>query len=118
GNLEGAPLTAASFSKFIGPYGEYVVTLGIIFFAFSTIVGWSYYGEKCFAYLINDKAIPYYRIAFVLAIMYAAVEQLDIVWRIGASSSSLIAMPHMIRLRAPARVIAYRTTRSITLSRA
>lgn len=117
GNLEGAPLTAASFSKYIGPYGEYVVTLGIIFFAFSTIVGWSYYGEKCFAYLINDKAIPYYRIAWVLAIMYGAVEQLDIVWDIADTMNALMAFPNLIGLLGLSGVIAYETKRFVKVSK-
>lgn len=111
GGLEGASLTAASFSKFIGPYGEYVVTIGIIFFAFSTIVGWSYYGEKCFAYLVNDKAVPYYRIAFVLAIFWGAVAQLDTVFSIADTMNALMAAPNLIGLIGLSGVVVYETKR-------
>lgn len=115
--LEGVNLTTASFTQFIGPAGEYIVTLGIIFFAFSTIVGWSYYGEKCFSYLINDKAIPYYRIAFVLIVFYGATEKLDIVWSIADTMNALMAAPNLIGLLGLSGVVAYETKRFMKVAK-
>lgn len=115
--LEGVNLTSASFSQFIGPAGGYVVTLGIIFFAFSTIVGWSYYGEKCFSYLINDKAVPYYRIAFVLVVIYGAIEKLDVVWSIADTMNALMAAPNLIGLLGLSGVVAYETKRFMKVAK-
>lgn len=115
--LEGAPLTAAAFAKFIGPAGEYVVTFGIIFFAFSTIIGWSYYGEKCFAYLFNDKSVPIYRFIFVAAIVYGAVEKLDIVWDIADTMNALMAAPNLIGLLGLSGVVVYETKRFMKVAK-
>ena len=81
GQLDGADLTTASFGVFLGDIGSYIVTIGLIFFAFSTIVGWSYYGEKCFGYLTGQRGLGFYKIAFVLFVFVGAVAQLDTVWK-------------------------------------
>ncbi|MGY0692553.1 alanine/glycine:cation symporter family protein [Virgibacillus sp. FSP13] len=115
--LEGGDLTAASFTAFLGDTGGYIVTIGIVLFAFSTLVGWSYYGEKCFAYLFNDKAIPYYRVVFVLAVMYGAVEKLDVVWGIADIMNALMAFPNLIGLLGLSGVVVYETKKFLKVAK-
>ncbi|WP_112179920.1 MULTISPECIES: sodium:alanine symporter family protein [Paraliobacillus] len=96
--LEGGDLTSASFEAFLGSAGGYIVTIGIIFFAFSTLVGWSYYGEKCFSYLFNDNAITYYRIAFIVFVFVGSIASLDVVFGIADIMNGLMAFPNLIGL--------------------
>lgn len=96
--LEGGDLTSASFEAFLGSAGGYIVTIGIIFFAFSTLVGWSYYGEKCFSYLFNDNAITYYRIAFICFVFVGSIASLDVVFGIADIMNGLMAFPNLIGL--------------------
>ncbi|WP_099157618.1 alanine/glycine:cation symporter family protein [Virgibacillus ndiopensis] len=117
GGLEGGDLTAASFAFFLGDTGGYIVTIGIVLFAFSTLVGWSYYGEKCFAYLFNDKAVPYYRIAFVLIVMYGAIEKLGIVWGIADIMNALMAVPNLIGILGLSGVVVYETKKFLKVAK-
>ncbi|WP_042225028.1 alanine/glycine:cation symporter family protein [Oceanobacillus manasiensis] len=117
GGLEGGDLTTASFSAFLGSTGGYIVTIGIVLFAFSTLVGWSYYGEKCFAYLFSDKAIPYYRIVFVAAVMYGAMEELSVVFGISDIMNALMAAPNLIGLIGLSGVVVYETKRFLKVAK-
>lgn len=117
GGMEGAELTSASFSVFLGDAGTYIVTLGTIFFAFSTIVGWSYYGEKCFSYLFNDKAIPYYRLVFILFVFVGAVAALDVVWGVADIMNGLMAFPNLIGLLGLSGVVAAETRRFLKVAK-
>ncbi|GAA5417605.1 amino-acid carrier protein AlsT [Paraliobacillus ryukyuensis] len=96
--LDGGELTSASFESFLGTPGNYIVTIGIILFAFSTLVGWSYYGEKCFSYLFQDKAITFYRIVFIAFVFVGAIASLDIVFGIADIMNGLMAFPNLIGL--------------------
>lgn len=117
GGLNGAELTSASFAFFLGDVGSYIVTIGTIFFAFSTIVGWSYYGEKCFSYLFKDKLIPYYRALFVLLIFYGAVETLDVIWGIADIMNGLMAFPNLIGLLGLSGVVVAETNRFLKVAK-
>ena len=66
GGLTGAILTSASFQNSIGG-GQYIVTIALVVFAFTTILGWSYYGERCWQYLFSEKSVIIYRALWVLA---------------------------------------------------
>ncbi|MBM7855386.1 AGCS family alanine or glycine:cation symporter [Desulfohalotomaculum tongense] len=97
--LEGATLTAASFNGLLpGGIGAYIVTIGLIFFAYSTVLGWSYYGEKCFQYIFGTKGIVFYRLAFVLTAFWGAVQTLDTVWFIADTLNGCMAVPNLIGL--------------------
>ncbi|MTI81953.1 MAG: sodium:alanine symporter family protein [Firmicutes bacterium] len=97
--LEGAPLTAASFGGLLpGEIGSYLVTIGLIFFAYSTVLGWSYYGEKCFQYMFGSKGIILYRWAFVLVAFWGATQSLDTVWFIADTLNGAMAVPNLIGL--------------------
>jgi AGCS family alanine or glycine:cation symporter len=109
--LEGATLTAASFGALLpgSKFGAYLVSIGLIFFAYSTVLGWSYYGEKCFQYLLGSKGIVWYRWAFVLVAFWGATAQLDIVWGIADVFNGAMAIPNLICLLLLSNVIVAET---------
>lgn len=109
GDATGAELTTLSFEKFLGPAGAIVVAIGLLFFASSTILGWAYYGEKCFYYLFNKKAVIYYRLLFVAAVFVGAVSKLSIVWGIADIMNGLMAIPNLIGLLGLSGVVVLET---------
>lgn len=110
--LEGAPLTSAAFGQFLGGAGPYVVALGLIFFASSTIIGWSYYGEKCFQYLFkNPSLLIVYRILFVASVFLGATASLSVVWTFSDVMNGLMAVPNLIGLLGLSGVIIFETKR-------
>ncbi len=117
GGLEGADLTSESFEVFLGDIGAYVVTLGLIFFAFSTIVGWSYYGEKCFGYLTGGRGINAYKAVFVLFVLVGSVAQLDTVWKFADVMNGLMAFPNLIGLLLLSGVVAAETNKFLKVAK-
>ncbi|KIC71808.1 Sodium/alanine symporter AgcS [Candidatus Protochlamydia amoebophila] len=102
--LNGASMTVAAFNSiFIG--GGYIVTIGLVLFAFTTLLGWAYYGEKCVEYLFGIKSVPIYRVLFTLMIIPGAVLELDIVWKISDVFNGLMAFPNLIGLCALSSVV-------------
>jgi AGCS family alanine or glycine:cation symporter len=96
-HTQGGALTKAAFSKI--PYvGNMILSVGIVTFAFSTILGWSYYGEKAVEYLGGKKLIFYYRIAWIAAVFAGAVLNLSLVWGIADSMNALMALPNLFAL--------------------
>jgi AGCS family alanine or glycine:cation symporter len=96
-HTQGGALTKAAFSKI--PYvGNTILSVGIVTFAFSTILGWSYYGEKAVEYLGGKKLIFYYRIAWIAAVFAGAVLNLSLVWGIADSMNALMALPNLFAL--------------------
>ncbi len=96
---EGGALTIMAFSAGIpGGWGEWIVTLGIMTFAFSTILGWCYYGEKCFEYIVGEKYIFLYRYAWIAFVFIGAVVKLDLVWNFSDVMNALMAIPNLIGL--------------------
>jgi AGCS family alanine or glycine:cation symporter len=93
-----AQLTSAAFEQFLPGFGGYVVAIALLFFVFSTIIGWSYFGEKCFTYLFGEKVSLPYRIVFVLALFIGAVVSLDIVWGFADVMNGLMAFPNLVAL--------------------
>jgi AGCS family alanine or glycine:cation symporter len=101
----GAELTSLAFrAGFTG--GAYIVTVGLILFAYSTILGWSYYGEKSIEYLFGETAIKPYRYVFILFVGVGAVAKLDFVWSLSDTFNGLMAIPNLIGLLALSPVIA------------
>ncbi len=94
-NLSGGELTNAAFSLI--PYiGQPILIVGIITFAYSTILGWSYYGERCLEYLMGKKGLVPYRLAWALVLVAAPVIQLELVWSIADTLNALMAIPNLI----------------------
>ncbi|MCP4114334.1 MAG: sodium:alanine symporter family protein [Desulfobacteraceae bacterium] len=93
----GAELTTIAFQTGV-PGGAYIVTIGLILFAYSTVLGWSYYGEKSIEYLFGVKAVKPYRIAFILFVGVGAVAKLDLVWNLSDTFNGLMAIPNLVGL--------------------
>ncbi|WKA59571.1 sodium:alanine symporter family protein [Planococcus shenhongbingii] len=114
-SLEGSALTTAAFEQFLGPAGPIVVAIGLIFFASSTIIGWSYYGEKCFQYLFkNPSLLIVYRVAFIAVVFIGATVSLDVVWMFSDIMNGLMALPNLIGLLGLSGVIALETKRIVS----
>ena len=95
--LRGVALTAGAFdSTFSG--GSYVVTVALVVFAFTTILGWSYYGERCWQFLFKEKSVIIYRILWVLAALLFANQKIDFVWNLSDTLNGLMAVPNLIGL--------------------
>ncbi|WP_100330374.1 alanine/glycine:cation symporter family protein [Bacillus xiapuensis] len=107
--LEGSELTTASFEMFLGSAGSYVVALGLLFFASSTIIGWSYYGEKCFSYLFSKNVVKYYRIVFVAAVFIGAITSLKVVWTFADIMNGLMAFPNLVGIVGLSGVVIHET---------
>ncbi len=108
GESEGAELTTLAFSQGLdSSFGAVVVTVGLVFFAFTTILGWCYYGERCFVYLTNGKTrgIKFYRLLFVALIAAAPFLKLNTIWTIADIVNGLMAFPNLIALIALRKVI-------------
>lgn len=106
--LNGASMTLAAFESAF-THGGYIVTIGLLLFAFTTLLGWAYYGEKCVEYLFGEKCIPYYRFIFILCIIPGAVLQLEVVWKISDITNGLMAFPNLIGLCALSKVVVSET---------
>jgi len=97
--LTGAPLTSQAFATALpGHWGGIVVSIGIILFAYSTLLGWSYYGEKSLEFLLGAKSVKPYRIIFVIAVFIGAVAKLEVVWTFADVMNGLMAIPNLIGL--------------------
>jgi AGCS family alanine or glycine:cation symporter len=93
----GAKLTALAFDTSLpGGLGEFIVTTGLICFAYSTILGWCYYGEKSIEYLFTEKAVKGYRIIFVVFVAVGTMLKLETVWRISDIMNGLMAFPNLV----------------------
>lgn len=98
GEAKGVAMSQAAFASAI-PFGEYIISLGIVLFAFTTILGWSYYGERCAQFLLGPKVEKPFRVLWVLMIpIGACAVGLDNVWLIADTLNGLMALPNLIAL--------------------
>lgn len=95
--LSGATLTARAFSTTF-EWGGALVAISLILFSFTTILGWGFYGERCFQYLFGARVLTYYRIAWVLAIPIGATVNLSLIWLVSDVMNALMALPNLIAL--------------------
>ena len=93
----GAALSTAAFQSQI-PGGQYIVSIGLAIFAFTTILGWSYYGERCAVYLFGAKAAMPFRVFWVCAVPLGAVAKLAFVWLLADTLNAMMALPNLIAL--------------------
>jgi AGCS family alanine or glycine:cation symporter len=106
--LKGAELTNAAFNEV--PYiGNAVLTFGLLTFVFSTILGWSYYGEKAMEYLFGKQLVVPYRWAWVAAVMVGSVASLQVVWTFADIANALMALPNLVSLLVLSPVVAAET---------
>jgi AGCS family alanine or glycine:cation symporter len=106
---QAAALTSRSFEHFIPHLGSLIVTIALVLFAYSTVLGWSYYGEKCFYYLFGVKGLKPYRIVFCIAAFFGSVLKLSLVWDIADTFNGAMAIPNLIALLLLSGVIAAET---------
>ena len=97
--LEGAAMTADAFSRGLpGEAGQFLVSVGLCFFAFSTVLSWSYYGEKCFEFILGSRYVFFYRATWILFIFIGALGGLRVVWALADILNGFMAFPNLIGL--------------------
>lgn len=98
--LEGAAMTTYAFENglFIPMVGRYIVNIGLVLFAFTTIIGWNYYGERCMYYLAGMKAVKVYKIVFLVLIAIGPFMSLEFVFILADIVNGLMAIPNLIGL--------------------
>ena len=102
--LTGASMTVAAYQSAFS-WGGYIVIVALVLFAFTTLLGWAYYGEKCCEYLFGERLIPFYRILFILVIIPGAILELELVWKVADITNALMALPNLIALAALSGVV-------------
>ncbi|MBN2260443.1 MAG: sodium:alanine symporter family protein [Clostridiales bacterium] len=98
--LSGAALTTQAFNAAFPGFGGAIVSFGLIFFAYSTILGWYYYGSKSLEYIAGVKAVEVYKYAWVVLAFFGAIYKVDIVWALSDTFNGLMAIPNLIALLA------------------
>ncbi|MFA7388266.1 MAG: alanine:cation symporter family protein, partial [Thiohalobacteraceae bacterium] len=96
--LVGAALTAHAFGETLGASGSWVVGVGLMLFAFSTIISWSYYGDRSARFLFGESAVIPYRVIFSLLVVVGAAVPLQLVWNFADIANILMAIPNLIAL--------------------
>ncbi len=97
-DVAGAALTAYAFSHTLGASGAWVVGLGLVLFAFSTIISWSYYGDRAAKFLFGERAVRPYRVVYTLLVVLGAAVPLPLVWNIADIMNLFMALPNLISL--------------------
>ena len=97
--LHSVPLTAKAFEQsFLGVYGQYAVTIGLVLFAFSTALAWSYYGDRAITYLFGLRWVRIYRVVYVAGFFSATIADTSLIWLISAVTLALMTIPNLIGL--------------------
>ncbi len=104
-------LTSASFRETLGVPGEIIVALATALFAYSTLIGWNYYGEKAIEYLFGSRSIRLYRIAFIATVIVGAMMNLEFVWNFSDLMNGMMAIPNLIGLLLLSKVVKEETDR-------
>ena len=95
--LHSVPLTAEAFKRsFFGDFGQYAVTIGLVLFAFSTALAWSYYGDRAMVYLLGTRSVMPYRVVYVIGFFLATIVDTSLVWLISAVTLAFMALPNLI----------------------
>lgn len=101
----GAALTQLAFQSAMPGIGGEVVAIALAIFALTTILGWSYYGERCWQFLVGSRTIKPYRVVWTIAVFFGAVTHLDLAWTIADTLNALMAVPNLIALLALSPVV-------------
>ena len=91
-------MSSSAFEQSLPGFGSYIVTFGLSLFAFTTMRGWSVYGERCAEYMFGVRAIRPFRVAWVVAIPIGAMAQLDFIWLVADTLNALMALPNLVAL--------------------
>ena len=95
--LNGAPLVMHAFNKVI-PFGNHIVAICVFLFGFSTILGWAYYGEKCFEFIFKNTKIIYFRFIYIITVFMGSILSINIVWPLADIFNGLMAVFNLIGL--------------------
>jgi len=98
GSLNGAAMTEAAFAMAFPATAKYLLMVGLVLFAFTTILGWNYYGERCIEYLFGTKSIMPYRVVFIALVASGAFLKLETIWVLADIVNGLMALPNLIAL--------------------
>jgi AGCS family alanine or glycine:cation symporter len=98
GGESGAALTSQAFASALPSFGNYLVAIALAIFAFTTIIGWSFYGERCVEFLFGLKAVTPYRVLWIIAIPFGAMLNLEFVWLVADTLNAMMAIPNLIAL--------------------
>lgn len=109
--VSAAELTSASMAETLGHTGSVLVAISTALFAYSTLIGWNYYGEKAVEYLFDEKAVKIYRVVFTVIVMVGATVSLEFVWNFSDLANGLMAIPNLIGLLLLSKVIQQETER-------
>jgi AGCS family alanine or glycine:cation symporter len=94
--VHSAPLTALAFTNsFLGIYGQYIVSIGLLLFAFSTAISWSYYGDRAMTFLFGTRSVIYYRIVYVIGFFVASFTDTTIIWTFSGITIALMTLPNL-----------------------
>lgn len=96
--LQSSSLTAHAFETFLPGFGKYIVAIGLSVFAYSTLIGWSYYGEECIEFLFGIRARVPYRVVFCCLIVVGAIAKVAVVWNFSDAMNGLMAVPNLVGL--------------------
>lgn len=97
-NLEGVALTAYGFTAALPSLGSYIISFSLPIFAFTTILGWSYYAERCWAYVIGEKCVIPFRIIWSVFAAFGAMMKLDFVWLVTELATAIMVVPNLLGL--------------------
>lgn len=109
GDLNGAAMTNAVFEMAYPMWGSLILCVGLVLFAFTTILGWNYYGERCIEYLVGIKGILPYRIIFIILVACGTFLKLDVIWILADIVNGLMAIPNLIALLGLSSVVVLET---------
>ena len=114
GDLAGAAMTSAAFASTYGGVGSALLTISLVLFAFTTILGWNYYGERACIYLFGNRGVLPYRVIFILLIASGAFLKLEAIWILADIVNGLMAIPNLIALLALSGVIVAETNKYLS----
>jgi alanine or glycine:cation symporter, AGCS family len=110
----GAALTQLAFQSAMPGIGDEIVAISLGIFALTTIFGWSYYGERCWQFLVGAWTIQPYRTLWTVSVFFGAVTQLDVAWGIADTLNALMAIPNLVSLLVLSPVIVQLTRAGLT----
>ncbi len=95
--VHSAPLTTIAFKRgFFGNWGQYIVSIGVLLFAFSTAISWSYYGDRAMTFMLGSKSVIYYRIVYVIAFFIASFADTTIIWTLSGITIAVMTLPNLL----------------------
>jgi AGCS family alanine or glycine:cation symporter len=94
--VHSAPLTAIAFTRsYLGDFGQYIISIGLLLFAFSTAISWSYYGDRATTYLFGVKYVKFYRIFYIAGFFVASFADTTIIWTLAGITIALMTLPNL-----------------------